>query len=141
MIASFLFLFVSMNAQQWNGLTLVAPYGTTNPRLVDTNGVTVKTWTVPGLGGYTTYMKPGGIIYRSVVEPPVVTPTFGGMTGQLQKIDYNNNVLWQFSYNNAQGILHHDFAVLPNGNILAFGVPSSIQCGSWVTKQICGAAA
>jgi len=118
-LLSFFFLFAAVNAQQWNGLTLVAPYGTTNPRLVDTNGVTVKTWTVPGLGGYTTYMKPGGIIYRSVVEPPVVTPTFGGMTGQLQKIDYNNNVLWQYSYNNAQGILHHDIAVLPNGNILA----------------------
>lgn len=107
------------SAQQWNGLTLISVYGQTTSSLVDTNGVTVKTWTLNGANGYSAYMIPGGTIFRTKLETSLVTPTIGGMTGQIQKIDYNGNLLWQYSYNSPTGILHHDFAVLPNGNVLA----------------------
>lgn len=41
------------------------------------------------------------------------------MTGRLQKLDYNGNVLWDWTYSSSTFCLHHDHCVLPNGNILA----------------------
>jgi len=111
-------ILLKFSAQQYNGLTLVSVYGQSVITLVDTNSVVVKTWTLNGPNGYSSYLTPGGTLWRTVIEPPVVTPTFGGMTGQIQKIDYNGNVLWQYSYNSPTGILHHDFVTLPNGNVL-----------------------
>jgi len=107
-------------AQQWNGLTLIAVKSATTCRLVDTAGVTVKTWTCTGGGnGYPAYMIPGGTIYRTISVTSSVVPQNGGMTGRIQKIDYAGNLLWEYTYNSPQGILHHDITVLPNGNILA----------------------
>jgi hypothetical protein len=117
-LSLFFFLILKLGAQQWNGHTLISVYGQTSALLVDTNGATVHTWTFTSPNGYSSYMVPGGSIYRTVPVPPLVTPSIAGMTGQIQKVDYAGNVLWQYDYNSPQGILHHDFVVLPNGNVV-----------------------
>ena len=43
----------------------------------------------------------------------------GGQGGVLEKFDWDGNLVWQFFYSDSARCLHHDFEVLPNGNILA----------------------
>ena len=41
------------------------------------------------------------------------------MGGNIQKLDWNSNLIWNFDYSSASNCLHHDIEILPNGNILA----------------------
>jgi hypothetical protein len=42
----------------------------------------------------------------------------GGYTGCLEEYDENGTLLWQLNLSSADYVAHHDFVVLPNGNIL-----------------------
>ncbi len=109
-------------AQQWNGLTLIAVKGAYSVGVCDTNGVMVKTWTftpAQGSNSYPSYMTQGGFIWRTITTTSSVTPQNGGMTGRIQKMDYAGNILWDWTFNSPQGVLHHDICIMPNGNVLA----------------------
>ena len=41
------------------------------------------------------------------------------MGGNIQRLDWNSNVIWNYNLINDQYLLHHDIEILPNGNILA----------------------
>ncbi len=124
--ASFL-LFNICDAQQWNGLTLVATQNSTTAKLVDTAGTLVKTYT-PGTGGtgYSAYLEPGGTMVRSL---KITNPTFsgGGSCGVIQKVDYNNNVTWTYTVSSTTQYSHHDHCVMPNGNVLIIAYESKTQ--------------
>jgi len=64
------------------------------------------------------YLSEDGFLYRVAQEPnPPVS--FGGQTGRIEKVDLQGNVVWQWSLNDATSVMHHDFTLMPNGNILA----------------------
>lgn len=119
---------VSLNAfaQQWNGLTLYGVQNNTSVLLVDTNGTTVKTYSGTGGTGYSTYLEPGGTLVRSI---KVNNSTFngGGACGAVQKIDYNNNVIWTYTVSSSTQYSHHDHCVMPNGNVLLIVYESKTQ--------------
>ena len=52
-------------------------------------------------------------------DPDFPTFGFGGPYGRLQKISWDNKILWDFELANDTEIIHHDFNVMPNGHILA----------------------
>ncbi len=105
-------------SQQWNGLTLYSNGNATSAFLVDTNNVTVKTWLgLTGGTGYSSYLEPGGTLVRSVNVPNSVFMG-GGACGRIQKIDYNNNLIWDYTHSSTTYYTHHDHCVLPNGNVL-----------------------
>lgn len=108
----------NLTAQQWNGLTLVANQNSTTAKLVDTAGTIVKTYS-PGTGstGYSAYLEPGGTMVRSI---KISNSTFngGGACGAIQKVDYNNNVIWSYTVSSSTQYSHHDHCVMPNGNVL-----------------------
>lgn len=113
----FLLPFTFTVAQQWNGLTLYSNMNSTLGYLIDTSNTVVKTYTFTGGTGYSTHMLPGGDIYRSVKVQ--FTPlSGGGVTGRMQKLDYNGNILWDYTYSSSSYVLHHDHCPLPNGNVL-----------------------
>ena len=105
-------------SQQWNGLTLYSNGNSTSAFLVDTSNVTVKTWSgLTGGTGYSSYLAPGGTLVRSVkVNNSVFNG--GGACGGIQKIDYNNNLIWDYTHSSTTYYTHHDHCVLPNGNVL-----------------------
>lgn len=115
------------NAQQWNGLTLVATQNSTTAKLVDTAGTLVKTYS-PGTGstGYSAYLEPGGTMVRSL-KLTNSTFTGGGACGAIQKVDYNNNVIWTYTVSSSTEYSHHDHCVLPNGNVLIIAYESRTQ--------------
>lgn len=86
--------------------------------LVDRKGMVVHEWK----GNYTAfnpYLMDDGSIVQGANDPDYPVFGFGGPYGRLQKISWNGKMLWDYEYANENEIVHHDFAVLPNGNILA----------------------
>ncbi len=111
------FLVQGVKAQQWDGLTLYSTQNSTQGFLIDTNGVTVKTWNFTGGTGYACHMVPGGSLFRTVQNQGNALMG-GGMTGRIQKVDYNGTILWDYTYSSSTYCLHHDHCPLPNGNVL-----------------------
>ncbi len=110
--------FVSLNAQQWNGYTLIATQNSTTASLVDTNGTVYHTWTgLTGQTGYSSYMTPGGVLLRTV---NVTNNTFngGGKTGRFQKVSWTGTILWDVTYSSSSYCMHHDVLPMPNGNVM-----------------------
>jgi hypothetical protein len=65
------------------------------------------------------YLANDGSIYQNTVDPDFPVFAGGGEAGRIQKISWDSRVLWDFEYANEKEHHHHDFAVMPNGNILA----------------------
>ena len=107
------------NAQQWGDYTLYALQNQFSANLLDTNGNIVKTWTFPTTAktGYSTYMLPGGTLLRTVAR---AGNSFQGgpICGEVQKVDWNGNVIWDYVYSTANYCSHHDVCAMPNGNVL-----------------------
>jgi hypothetical protein len=125
-LLTLLFLFSTrIFAQQWGDYTLYSTSNGTAAYLVDTNGTTYHTWTFTSANktGYSTYMMPGGSLVRSVSHAGN-SFSGGGMTGQVQKVDWNGNITWDYVYSTSQYCMHHDICPLPNGNVLLISYES-----------------
>lgn len=115
-----LFLFSqNLKAQQWGDYTLYSVMNATSTYLLDTNGNVTKTWTHASTAksGYSCYLMPGGYLWR-VVAKSGNSFTGGPISGQVQKVDWNGNILWDFVYSSNDYCTHHDICPLPNGNVL-----------------------
>ena len=105
-----------MFSQQWNGLTYYSNSGSSSGYLIDTNSTVVKTYAFNVGTGYSTHYMPGGNFWRSCTNANSLMG--GGMTGRIQKLDYNGAILWDYTYSSANYCIHHDHCPLPNGNVL-----------------------
>lgn len=112
-------LFSGAFAQQWGDYTLYSVQNTSSTYLIDTNSTVFHTWTHASSSktGYSSYLMPGGILWRAVANQSNVL-NGGGITGRVQKVDYSGTVLWDFTYSSSTYCLHHDICPLPNGNVL-----------------------
>lgn len=108
-----------VSAQQWGDYTLYSTMNGTTTYLIDTNGTNFHTWshTTATKTGYSSYLLPGGTLLRSVSRSG---NSFSGgpICGQVQKVDYNGNVIWDYVYSTQQYCTHHDICPMPNGNVL-----------------------
>ncbi|MGL4598039.1 MAG: hypothetical protein ACRCYO_10940, partial [Bacteroidia bacterium] len=117
-LLSILLAGTSIFAQQWGDYTLVASQNSTTVRLRDTASNIYHSWTgLSGQTAYSNYMLPGGVLLRTVKTTNNVF-TGGGMSGRVQKVDFNGNLLWDFTYSTATYCAHHDVCALPNGIVL-----------------------
>ena len=107
------------NAQQWGLYTLYSVTGTNKAFLVDTNNNVYKTWTMAAnkKTSFSSYLIPGDTLVRTVNYTGNVILN-GTISGEVQKVDWNNNVVWDFIYSTDSTVLHHDIHPLPNGNVL-----------------------
>jgi len=55
----------------------------------------------------------GGALDRTVTGCPI---GFGGTSGIVQEIDWEGNVVWEYTNSDADSTQHHTFHRLPNGN-------------------------
>lgn len=119
---------VVLYGQAYTGNTF---HGSNNSKLTylrDMNNNLIHTWTSTRNGGYSQYMMPDGSIYRSAVSGTSFNG--GGATGMIQKLSWSGSVLWEYTYSNTSYRLHHDFCVMPNGNVLmiAWELKTAAQC-------------
>lgn len=86
--------------------------------LMNRKGEVVHEWK-GNYGVMGAYLQDDGSLYQNVQDPDFPVFAGGGETGRLQKISWNNKILWDFEYANEEYHAHHDFEVMPNGHILA----------------------
>jgi len=100
------------------GFTMFSVPNSGSTYLVNRKGEVVHEWKGT-YGSFNPYIMDDGSIV--VGEDDVDYPVFGGggPYGRIQKISWDGKILWDFELADEQNILHHDFAVKPNGNILA----------------------
>lgn len=128
----------SASAQQWGDYTLYSLQNGTSTYLIDTNSTVYHTWTHSSAQtGYSSYLLPGGNLLRTV---KVTNSTFngGGMTGKIQTLDWNSNVVWSYTISSTTESAHHDICPMPNGNVLAIVYES--KTSSEVTQAGCSSA-
>ncbi|MAX10502.1 MAG: hypothetical protein CMG13_06620 [Candidatus Marinimicrobia bacterium] len=106
-----------------NGLILFTPYifteETIKTYLVDEDLNEINSWQ------HDSQIKPASMSYllqdSTILYPyQVQSPTMesGGVGGAIKHLDWNNNLLWEYTISDYDYQHHHDIEPLPNGNIL-----------------------
>jgi hypothetical protein len=110
-------------AQQWDGYFLTAAKNATSATLYDTTWTAYHTWTgLTGSTGYSSYLMPGGYLWRAAKAPTSSLPSgtpMGPICGRVTKHDYSGTLLWDYLITGTDFVSHHDIRPLPNGNVLA----------------------
>ena len=65
------------------------------------------------------YLMDDGSVFECATDPDFPVFGHGGPYGRIEKLAWDGQILWDFEYATATHMLHHDIAVMPNGNILA----------------------
>ena len=104
-------------SQSFNGYALYTAQNSQTTYLIDKDGTIAKTWSCNKNGNYTVFLKEdGNLLRQGVVNGAELNGAAAG--GIIQEYDKDSKVIWEFTYSNADHRSHHDFAVLPNGNVL-----------------------
>lgn len=104
----------------YDGYTFFAPINSKETYLINNCGEIVHQWSTNGITDskpVSVYLLENGNILRTgkITNPDI---TFGGVTGKVELYDWDNNLLWEYTYSTAEASLNHDIYPLPNGNIL-----------------------
>jgi hypothetical protein len=111
-------LVVAATAQEpFEGLTLISVRTSNNSYLIDLNYNVVQTWHGGSSVAQVAYMLPDGSLLRPCGDENAQWG-IGGAGGRLQKIDANDNVVWDYLFSNDDYLQHHDVEPMPNGNVL-----------------------
>ncbi|NNK40146.1 MAG: hypothetical protein HKP45_05770, partial [Winogradskyella sp.] len=87
--------------------------------LINNCGELINEWTSNFLPGAAVYLLPNGNLLRAgVTDDNSSDIAFGGQGGIVELFDWDNNLLWTFTYSTNDHRLHHDIYPMPNGNIL-----------------------
>jgi hypothetical protein len=108
---------VSFTQNSWGEYTLVPTQNQNTIKLLDLAKNAFHTWTLNGTTTYTAYLLPGDTLIRSVNHAGN-SFTGGPISGQVQKVDWNGNIVWDFVYSTTTYCSHHDICPMPNGNVL-----------------------
>ncbi len=102
------------------GYNLYFPHQQTDAFLIDNCGRIINKWAGTQRPGNGVYLKENGNL--------VLTGSRGAMSNQwihaggggeyVEERDWDDNLIWKFTYNDSLVRMHHDVAVMPNGNIL-----------------------
>ena len=87
--------------------------------LVDVEGRVMHTWESDYESGGGAYLLDNGHLLRGGQEPDPPIFSGGGQAGRIQEFTWDGELVWEFAFSNEDHLLHHDMAVLPNGNVLA----------------------
>jgi hypothetical protein len=100
------------------GYVLFTQFSSDKTYLVDLESRVVHTWTNEKAGGAES-LQDDGSLYRlaRIPEPPNFRA--GGVSGYIQKLSWEGEVLWEWKMGDEMRMVHHDIKPLPNGNLLA----------------------
>ncbi len=110
-------------SQTSDGYNLFYPHNQPHVFLIDNCGEFVNIWEDEPLHrpGNSVYLQENGDLIKcsrhNMVTDDVIWAGGGGEFIEIR--DWDNNLKWKYTLNNSQQRIHHDIAVMPNGNILA----------------------
>ena len=99
------------------GYTLMSPMQGTNAYLLNNAGQCVHKWTSQYCPGRADYLLENGHYIRECSVQTMLS-TGGGEGGRHEERDWEGNLVWAFDLNTSTNMSHHDFKVLPNGNLI-----------------------
>lgn len=104
----------------FNGYTLFAPITGKTTYLIDNCGRIVNSWTSNFRPGLSAYLLSNGDLLRAEAMGAAhpVYGSGGGAGGRIERIDWNGNLQWNYTYSDTEYVQHHDIVPLPNGNVL-----------------------
>jgi len=100
------------------GLVLIDDLNTDEVFLVEKNGTKFHEWTLSNELGNDAFLEDDGKLL-ALLKTDNDQITFGGSGGQIQVINPDNSIDWEFVYSTEDYNLHHDIKRLPNGNLIA----------------------
>jgi formylglycine-generating enzyme required for sulfatase activity len=100
------------------GYTLMSPMHSSNTYLLNNAGQYVHKWNNTGEPGRSSYLLENGHLMRSCAIMNGGPSTGGGEGGRIEEKDWLGNLVWAIDFYSSSYIQHHDFKVLPNGNVL-----------------------
>lgn len=103
----------------FDGLTIIQPLRSKDVHLVDMDGKVVHTWKTAYSPGAWLQLMPNGNLLRGGHKQDESRFHGGGIGGVIQELDWEGKVVWEFELADDERRLHHDFELMPNGNILA----------------------
>jgi len=107
----------TVHADVFDGYTLYNALNSSTTYLRDNSGTAVHTWQGADRPASTAYMLEGGTILRPCkIDDPSMSG--GAVGGRVQKIDIDNNVLWDYTLSTNELQPHHEVIPMPNGNAL-----------------------
>lgn len=112
----------------FDGYTLLTPFSSKNTYLLNNCGHVVNTWISDYRPGALAYLKPNGNLIRAAQVENEEFGAAGGNGGRIEEHDWDGNLVWHINLSTDSFSQHHDFEVMPNGNILVLiwkYVPSS----------------
>ena len=98
------------------GYTLLAPNNSTSTYLIDYCGRAVHTWVSTHAVGFRALLMANGDLIR--MQRLNTSPILQGAGGGIEKRAWDGRLLWNYVMSDSTRVMHHDFTVLPNGNIL-----------------------
>jgi hypothetical protein len=109
---------VSATAQgSFNANVLISVRTSNDSYLIDSSFNILKTWHGASPPAAFAYMLPDGSILRPCGDTSATWGS-GGAGGRLQRIDANDNVVWDYLFSDNIRLQHHDVEPMPNGNVL-----------------------
>ncbi len=100
------------------GYTLIAPKQCTMTYLIDNQGLVVHTWKSQYPPGQSAYLLPNGDLIRACSLQNPNMNTGGGEGGRIEEYNWAGDMVWAMNYSTDTYMQHHDFAPMPNGDIL-----------------------
>ncbi|MDX2359260.1 MAG: aryl-sulfate sulfotransferase [Crocinitomicaceae bacterium] len=100
------------------GYTLFAPANTYTTYLIDNCGDLQYSWPSVYKTGHTVELMEDGTLLRACNFQNGSPISGGGGGGRIEALSPDLQVAWAFEYANDSVRLHHDFEIMPNGNIL-----------------------
>lgn len=98
-----------------SGYVLLAPQESTYTYLLDASGAVVHTWKSAYTAGLTAVLTEDGHLLRA---GKVGDQSMHGSGGVIEEYDWDGHLVWQYYVASDNEFQHHDFTLLPNGDIL-----------------------
>ncbi len=110
----------------YNGYTLFAPNNSTETYLINNCGEIVHQWSSTFTPAASVYLLENGNLLRTgkIANADI---TFGGVGGKIELFDWDNNLLWEYTYSSLLMSQHHDIYPLPGGNVLMLAVTTMTE--------------
>ena len=101
-----------------SGYILFNPLNHNTTYLINRNGERVHSWESAYVPGMSAYLSDKGFLFRAGRVTDDTYINSGGAGGIIEKFNWDGDVVWQFRYSSPTVRQHHDFEILPNGNLL-----------------------
>lgn len=100
------------------GYTLIAPLNYDTTYLVNNCGEVINKWASSYPPGDEVFLTDQGNLWRAGRTTGINLVGAGGRGGIIELFDWDGNILWSYERCDQFECMHHDFRLLPNGNLL-----------------------